>query len=87
MKCLGSYRYGVYDPESPDESDATANILLEYGDLDLNEYFYERLPPVFPDEILSFWRELFDVGHAIKGVHNVGFGKGELEEEFYGQVN
>ncbi|KAG4441125.1 hypothetical protein IFR05_003415 [Cadophora sp. M221] len=62
----------------------TWNILLEYGDLDLEEYFLERLPPVFADEILGFWEDLFEVGGAIKGVHNLEYGKGELAEQYYG---
>ncbi|KAH7324079.1 kinase-like domain-containing protein [Rhexocercosporidium sp. MPI-PUGE-AT-0058] len=62
----------------------TWNILLEYGDLDLDEYFLERLPPVFADEILGFWEDLFEVGDAIEGVHNLEYGKGELAEHYYG---
>lgn len=62
----------------------TWNILLEYGDLDLEEYFFERLPPAFADEILGFWQDLFEVGDAIKGVHNLEYGKGELAEHYYG---
>lgn len=64
--------------------DRTWNILLEYGDLDLDEYFLERLPPVFPINILGFWEDLFEVGDAIKGVHNLEYGKGELAEQYYG---
>lgn len=62
----------------------TENILLEYGDLDLDEYFNDKSPPVFPTEILGFWKLLFEIGNAIKGVHNVKFGEGEFTKDYYG---
>jgi hypothetical protein len=91
---LGEYSHDCHPSSSsskhtsqvgaPKPMERTWNILLEYGDLDLDEYFLERLPPVFPDEILGFWEDLFEVGDAIKGVHNLEYGKGELAEEYYG---
>jgi hypothetical protein len=33
---------------------------------------------------LRFWKDLFEVGDAIQGVHNLKYGKGELAEEYYG---
>jgi hypothetical protein len=85
VQFLGEYTHESDQVSGTSEaSDKTYNILLEYGDLDLDEYFYERLPPVFPTEILRFWKDLFEVGDAIKGVHNLKYGKGELAEEYYG---
>jgi hypothetical protein len=85
VQYLGEYTHESYQvSDTSDISDKTYNILLEYGDLDLDEYFYERLPPVFPTELLRFWKDLFEVGDAIKGVHNLNYGKGELAEEYYG---
>jgi hypothetical protein len=85
VQCLGGYSHeGHHALESPETCNKTHNILLEYGDLDLDEYFFERLPPVFPTEILGFWEDLFEVAVAIKGVHNLEYGKGELAEQYYG---
>ncbi|KAJ9660233.1 hypothetical protein H2201_006979 [Coniosporium apollinis] len=49
----------------------TYNILLEYGELDLEETFAQRQPPVFPDEIESFWKALFEVADAVDKIHNL----------------
>lgn len=85
VQYLGEYTHaGHQGLGTPDASDKTYNILLEYGDLDLDEYFVERLPPVFPTEIMRFWKDLFEVSEAIKGVHNLKHGKGELAEDYYG---
>ena len=66
------------------ETKTTYNILLEYGEFDLEGYFYERLPPVFHTEIEGFWKRLFEVAHALEGIHNLKIdNNGELEE-FHG---
>ena len=49
----------------------TYNILLEYGEYDLDEYFAQRLPPVFRTEIATFWKSLFEVADAVDGIHNL----------------
>lgn len=85
VQYLGEYTHeGHQALDSRESSDKTFNILLEYGDLDLDEYFLERLPPVFPTEIMRFWNDLFEVSEAIKGVHNLKHGKGDLAEDYYG---
>jgi hypothetical protein len=47
------------------------NILLEYGELDLDELFAAQLPPVLQREIQEFWIALFDVAKAVDGIHNL----------------
>jgi hypothetical protein len=85
VQYLGEFTHEGYNVSSTsDVSSKTHNILLEYGDLDLEEYFFERLPPVVPTEILGFWKNLFEVCDALKGIHNLKYGKGELAEEFHG---
>ena len=49
----------------------THNILLEYGELDLEEFFLRRLPPIHQFEIEKFWKALFEVADALEGVHNL----------------
>ena len=52
-----------YDPTT------TFNILLEYGDLDLEEYFRNRLQPYLPNEIMSFWDHLFEIPEEVTNLH------------------
>ena len=49
----------------------THNILLEYGELDLEEFFTRRLPPIHQFEVEEFWKALFEVADALEGVHNL----------------
>jgi serine/threonine protein kinase len=49
----------------------TYNILLEYGELDLEEVFINRQPPVLSEEIDAFWRELFEIVAVVDGIHNL----------------
>ena len=54
------------------ESSTTYNLLLEFGQEDLDEYFAgPSSPPVRAEEIIRFWESLFKVADAIKSVHNV----------------
>ncbi|KAH7396105.1 kinase-like domain-containing protein [Pyrenochaeta sp. MPI-SDFR-AT-0127] len=62
----------------------THNILLEYGDCDLREYWADTPRPYTAEEITAFWRRLFDVllplsrihegykldaDHSVRGIH------------------
>lgn len=62
----------------------TLNIILEYGDYDLDEYFREFTPPVFQSEINFFWTGLFDIAHAVEGIHDFAVAKDGRMEEFQG---
>ena len=56
---------------SPSQSHhPTYNILLEYGDMDLEDYFTSCVPPVLPSEILAFWRDLVDVPESVSKLHD-----------------
>jgi hypothetical protein len=48
----------------------TTNILLEWGEADLEDFFTERQPPVLGSEVRIFWKELFGVAEALQLVHN-----------------
>ena len=80
------------DYEKVDKADATQvktyNILLEFGEMDLADYFKRTLPPVLPLEIEAFWRSLFAVANAVQGVHDlkVRDDSGQTKE-YYGQAN
>jgi hypothetical protein len=47
------------------------NILLQYGDFDLDDYFKESLPPVLQVEIEAFWSDLFQVVDGLEGIHHL----------------
>ncbi|KAI8626710.1 hypothetical protein F5Y19DRAFT_478195 [Xylariaceae sp. FL1651] len=52
-------------------SPTSYNILLEYGEDDLNEYFFVHCPPTLGREILDFWGKLFQIADALQRVHNL----------------
>jgi hypothetical protein len=62
----------------------TYNILLEYGDLDLDDFFYERLPPVLDEEVAGFWTAMLDIAKAVDGIHNLKADRGELVDKYRG---
>ncbi|KAL9633797.1 MAG: hypothetical protein Q9204_003254 [Flavoplaca sp. TL-2023a] len=49
----------------------TYNLLLEFGECDLDEFFAQRNPPVLQDETDQFWKALFEVADALDGLHNL----------------
>ena len=102
IKYLGDFKHDFsYDtgpqpaqilpPSSSDSSTnlastVTYNILLEFGELDLEEYFLERLPPFLPSEILSFWEHFFEIAEGISELHNLKLVKNGTIREYHGYV-
>jgi hypothetical protein len=86
VQYFGEYtQMGNQISATPETSEQTTfNILLEYGELDLDEYFQERPPPALPTDIMDFWKNLFNVADALKDIHNLTLGNGEFREEYYG---
>jgi len=62
VKYLGDFSQVV-------DGEATHNILLEYAENDLDEYF-RRSPPILTDHIQLFWENLLRVFVAIQGLHD-----------------
>lgn len=62
----------------------TFNLLLEFGEFDLGEYFAQRLPPVFQGETEEFWRALFDVAEALERIHNLDLDTHGIVQQFDG---
>lgn len=70
VQCISCY--SVSDSgknESSKTLDETFNILLEFGELDLDEFFADSDPPAHPLEIIGFWEELSKVADALQRVH------------------
>lgn len=61
VKYLGEYHFSGVD--------LTHHIILEYGDQDLGQYLATRSPPVLNEDIIAFWKGLFDVAKALRGIH------------------
>lgn len=64
--------FGWYTEESMNGSrlETTHNILMEYGDQDLEEYMALRAPPVRTSEIIEIWESVFELATTINQVHN-----------------
>ena len=62
----------------------TYNILLEYGEMDLSNYFEEIEQPVRSSDIEAFWRSVFAVADAVKGIHNLRVHDAGVTMEYYG---
>lgn len=59
IQFLGSYKQGD-----------TYNILLEYADRGtLGDFFKENIPPSLGEDILIFWRRLFNIIKALRRIH------------------
>jgi hypothetical protein len=60
------------------------NIILEYGTYDLAEYFVEFNPPVTFHEILRFWKDIIEIPHELRDLHNLTRKKGDKVREYWG---
>jgi hypothetical protein len=82
VQYLGHFSFdgAPFDPTS-----RTHNILLEFGDQDLDEYFADEVsyPPVRTGEIVVFWESLFKVADAIRKIHNLQFNYEDGTSELY----
>ena len=64
----------------------TYNILLEYGDCDLDECFMIEEPPVLETEIRAFWNDLFEIADAVDRIHNLKIPVEDGFKEYHGYV-
>ena len=65
----------------------TFNLLLEFGECDLDEFFAQRNPPVLQDETDQFWKALFEVADALDGLHNLKIDTHGVVRELLGYVS
>ena len=73
-------------PARGENSEITYNILLEYGQADLDERFAAILQPVLQTEVEGFWKDLFEVADAVKGIHRFENRRGGVSQEYRGYV-
>jgi len=70
IRCLGSYTHTCEDEHT---NTKTYNLLLEFGRLDLDEYWVDdtNTPPVMTEEIIRYWQRIFEIATAINTVHDL----------------
>jgi len=75
IRYLGCYIHDRGEGTDPNgrHTGTTYNLLLEYGEKDLYEYWADEtnVPPVRAEEIVTAWKSLFEVADAIRHVHNL----------------
>lgn len=85
VQYLGEFRLQrptIHFPNSPSH-----HIMLEYGELDLDEYLAETYPPVLNEEIRGFWEEFFSVARTLQNIHHLKYGSRDgNRREYRGQV-
>ncbi|KAH0271672.1 hypothetical protein KCU91_g7231, partial [Aureobasidium melanogenum] len=64
LRCLGSYNF------VDNQGKTHYNILLEFADLNLHEFFMDFDPPQLAEEVNSQWAELCEIASAIETLHN-----------------
>lgn len=66
---------GEYEIDEDDDGQVTRtyNILLEFGEFDLEEFFAQpsHHPPSLNAEIIEFWNSLGNVAKALQRIHNL----------------
>lgn len=85
VQYLGEYRLQhstIHFPTHP-----SYHIMLEYGEMDLDEYLADTYPPVLNEEIREFWEELFSVARTLRRIHHLQYDKrGGNRQDYRGQV-
>ncbi|KAF2477652.1 uncharacterized protein BDR25DRAFT_299514 [Lindgomyces ingoldianus] len=83
VRYLGCY---THDNREKGTKGKTYNLLLEYGERDLDEYFADltNVAPVRSPEIIRFWESLFKVAIAIERIHNLKIIRGKQIMEYHG---
>lgn len=80
VKYLGEYHLVN---SLPGEYIPTSHLMLEYGELDLDEYLAETYPPILSEEVLTFWEGLFKVAGTIKRLHHLRHMGGDGREQHF----
>ncbi|TID14705.1 Protein kinase domain-containing protein isoform 1 [Venturia nashicola] len=73
VQYLGDFTYDdkTYDDKKEKKYIRTFNLLLEYGEQDLDEFFFGERPPRGALATHKFWSALFEVAKALARVHNL----------------
>jgi hypothetical protein len=81
VRYVGSFTHDYGEGiRSPDyHARKTYNLLLEYGERDLYQYWADKInvPPVRVHEIIRFWEKLFEIAVAIRQIHHLDLSQGK----------
>ncbi|KAK1657540.1 hypothetical protein BDP55DRAFT_734819 [Colletotrichum godetiae] len=47
------------------------DIMLEFGEFDLDEYLAAKYPPVLNGEFIAFWKSIFQVAETLQRIHEL----------------
>jgi serine/threonine protein kinase len=85
VEYLGEYVYEEWDPAQKTHV-KTFNILLEWGKLDLDEFFFDQkiASPVRTKEILKLYQNIFEIAEAIKRIHKLEKDENGERRVYYG---
>jgi hypothetical protein len=91
VRYLGSFTHDYGEGIASDDYhlQKTYNLLLEYGELDLYQYWADEtnVPPVRVNEIICYWEKLFEIAVAIRKVHHLDVLQGKNAPlRYYGYV-
>jgi hypothetical protein len=75
VRCLGDFKHGE-----------NYNIILQYGELDLDEYFVTTPPPALGSDIVAFWENMLGVARGLEGLHSFVLPRAGLDEQYFGYV-
>lgn len=84
VKYLGEYQLGTSLESS--RASSSRHIMLEYGELDLDEYLVDNYPPVLSEEIIAFWEGLFAVADTLKRIHHLQDDRNHVYRGWHGDV-
>jgi serine/threonine protein kinase len=76
LRCLGSFT-------QQSSGGPTYNLLLEYAECDLDEYFEHTLSPDSLESIRWLWEQLFGVADGLQTIHD-GLGTGDQGRTYFG---
>ncbi|KAF4630836.1 hypothetical protein G7Y89_g7300 [Cudoniella acicularis] len=76
--------FGCYE-HYDGQDQPTYNIILEFGEMDLVEYFHAKPPPQLPVEIVEFWDWISNIVRSIQTVHELSHGT-EKYDGWHGDV-
>ncbi|KAK0653691.1 kinase-like domain-containing protein [Cercophora samala] len=79
VKYLGCFEYNGSDHD--DFRDY--NILLEYGEQDLEEYLADAYPPVLNSELINFWKKIFRLANTLDSFHNCTYVQPDGTEKLF----
>jgi serine/threonine protein kinase len=72
--------FGTFDHLSP-SGHLTFNIIIEYGEYDLREYFTDIPLPVSKDDICGFWKSLSGIADSLHQLHGICGVHGDIKPD------